>query len=274
MSAPFLRALDGLSVRRRALSFAALALALTTGVAGCKNESEAIPDTGTGYYPIAVGNSWTYAVADSTWTEAQASGQTISRPSVLTVSNYQFKETITEVFTDASGQQAYRLVRSKMGPTTTSFRDDSVFVLTANANFVALNRNNAKTAELIFPVRQGRSWNLNAFNNSSNDTIVAETRQYSRVGQAFTTGGGTSGLAAKPYETTVTVNNTGTATENSALKRVGYQQVFAKGVGPVLRRRFFFANFYINSSSGVSYSAGNFFSATSRRETLIDYHLQ
>jgi hypothetical protein len=271
MQAPFLRALNGPSLCRRALAIVALALA--AGVAGCKNDSEAIPDAGTGYYPIAVGNTWTYAVADSTWTEAQSSGTTVTRPSVLTVSNYQFKETITEVFTDATGHPAYRLVRSKMGPTTTTFRDDSVFVLTANANFVALSRNNAKTAELIFPVRPGRSWNLNAFNNNSNDTITAETRQYSRVGQPFTTGG-TTGLPAKTYETTVTVNNTGTATENSALKRVGYQQVFAQGVGPVLRRRFFFARFYINDSSGVTYSAGNYFAATSRRETLIDYHLQ
>lgn len=258
------------AVRRRALSIMALALAV--GTAGCKNESEAIPDTGTGYYPVAVGNSWTYAVADSSWTEAQASGTALTRPSVLTVTNYQFKETITDVFTDASGQQAYRLVRSKMGPTTTTFRDDSVFVLTANSQFVALNRNNAKTAELIFPVRQGRSWNLNAFNNSSSDTITAETRQYSQVGQPFSTAA-SAGAPAKSYETTVTVNDTGTATDNSAIRRVGYQQVFAKGVGPVFRRRFYFANFYINSSS-VIYLPGNYFKANSRRETLIDYHLR
>ncbi|MDO7847469.1 hypothetical protein Q5H92_13950 [Hymenobacter sp. M29] len=272
MASPLLRSLSQLAAGRRVLAVAALAL--SAGVSGCKNDSMAVPDTGTGYYPIAVGNSWTYAVADSTWSQALASGTALGTPSVVTVSNYQFKETITEVFTDASGQTAYRLVRSKMGPTTTSFRDDSVFVLTANANFVALNRNNAKTAELIFPVRQGRSWNLNAFNNSSNDTITAETRQYSRVGQSFTTGGGTSGLPAKAYETTVTVNNTGTATENSALKRVGYQQVFAKGVGPVLRRRFFFANFYTNSSQTVQYFPGNYFAATTRRETLISSNVR
>ena len=271
MQSPLLHSLDRLAVPRRVLALVALALA--AGVAGCKNDSQAIPDAGTGYYPVAVGNYWTYAVADSTWSQALAAGTTLGTPSVLTVTNYQFKETITEVFTDASGQQAYRLVRSKMGPTTTTFRDDSVFVLTANANVVALNRNNAKTAELIFPVRQGRSWNLNAFNNNSNDTITAETRQYSRVGQAFSTGGGPSGLPVKSYETTVTVNNTGTATENSALKRVGYQQVFAQGVGPVLRRRFFFANFYINSAS-VTYYPGNYFAATSRRETLIDYRVR
>ncbi|MDO7851783.1 hypothetical protein [Hymenobacter convexus] len=270
MHSPLLRWLHKFIDRRRAL--AVVACALATGVAGCKNDTEAIPDTGAGYYPIAVGNYWTYAVADSTWSQALASGNSLATPSVLTVSNYQFKETITDVFTDASGQPAYRLVRSKMGPNTTSFRDDSVFVLTANANFVALNRNNAKTAELIFPVRQGRSWNLNAFNNIDT-TFLAETRQYSRVGLPFTTGGGTSGLPVKAYEPTVTVNNTGTAAENSALKRRGYQQVFAKGVGPVLRRRFFFANFYINNTvtQRVDYYDSNYFLATSRRETLIDY---
>lgn len=255
--------------------FALVAFALAAGVAGCKNDSEAMPDTGTGYYPVAVGNYWTYAVADSTWSQALASGNTLATPSVLTVSNYQFKETITEVFTDASGQLAYRLVRSKMGPGATSFRDDSVFVLTANANFVALNRNNAKTVELIFPVRQGRSWNLNAFNNIDT-TFSAETRQYSRVGLPFTTGGGTSGLPSKAYEPTVTVSNTGAAVESSALRRRGYQQVFAKGIGPVLRRRFFFANFYINNTSTgrVDYYDRNYFQATSRSETLIDYRLR
>ncbi|MBF9220377.1 hypothetical protein [Hymenobacter ruricola] len=245
---------------------------LAGGLASCKNEIEAGPDTGTGYYPVAVGNSWTYAVTDTTWSQAIANGPLVSQvtPSVATVSSYKFRETITETFTDAAGRKAYRLVRAKMVPPSTAWVNDSVFVLTANDQFVALNRNNVRTVELVFPVRNEASWNLNAFNNSAADTVTNLTRQYSRVGQPYATGGGASGLPVKNYETTLTTNNTGTAAESSLLKSIGYQQVFAKGVGPVLRRRFFFAYFYLNGST-ITYVPGSYFAATTRRETLIDY---
>lgn len=243
-----------------------LGLALLVGcgtMVACKTESEAAPETGTDYYPVAVGNTWTYAVVDSTWTSAPPV------PSVVRVSTFQFRETITDVFPDATGQPAYRMVRAKMVPPSTTWRDDSVFVLSATPQFVALSRDNTRTLELIFPVRSGRSWNLNGFNNSLNDTITSETRQYSRIGEAFSTGGGNSGQPIKTYSTTLTTTNTGNASENSLLKRAGYQQVFAKGVGPVFRRKVLFLNYYTNSNTGVTYFPGSYFSGFSRRETLI-----
>ncbi|HEX8657548.1 MAG TPA: hypothetical protein VF690_08445 [Hymenobacter sp.] len=245
----------------------AWALALTWGVAGCQDKVSPAPETGYDYYPVVVGNFWVYAVVDSTWSPA-----TQATPSVVTTSTYQFKETIREVFTDAAGRPAYRLVRSKLLPPATTFVDDSVFVLSATPQVVALNRNNARTLELIFPVREGRLWNFNAYNNNFNDTITAETRRYTRVGQPFTTGA-TGGIAAETYPNTVTTANTGTAAETSLLKRQSYQQVFAKGIGPVYRRRDYFLNFnYTDPNNGSQvYVPGSYFSGFSRRETLIDY---
>ena len=246
------------------------AVALTLGFTGCKDKAEPAPETGADYYPIAVGNYWVYAVNDTTYSPVGGSGANFT-PSVATAKAYQFRETITEVFTDAAGQKAYRLVRSKLLPPATTYRDDSVFVLSATPQFVALNRNNTRTLELIFPVRDGRSWNLNAFNNNFNDTITAETRQYSRVRQPYTTGG-IAGIAAKTYASTVTTTNTGAATENSLIKRQGYQQVFAKGVGPVFRRRFYFVNYnYPDSKGNQVYPPGAYTSAFTRSETLISY---
>ena len=129
--------------------------------------------------------------------------------------------------------------------------------------------------ELIFPPRSGRSWNLNAFNNNYNDTITAETRRYSRIGQPFTTET-LAGNPAKTYANTVTTTNTGAAAENSLIKRLGYQQVFVKGVGPVFRRRFYFVNFnYPDPTTGNQvYPPKAYTSAFSRREILIDYGLR
>ena len=257
--------LSTLYVRRMArLAMAALAV----GFAGCQDQAEPVPETGTEYYPVAVGNFWMYAVADTTWSEATAPGIT----SVPTASAYQFKETITEIFTDAAGQAVYRLVRSKLVPPSTTWRDDSVFVLRASARSVVLNRNNAPTLELIFPVQEGRSWNFNAYSNNLNDTITAETRRYSRVGESFTADAdGSGGAPAKTYPTTLITTNTGAAAENSLIKRIGYQQVFAKGVGPVYRRRDYFINYSYPEGNMQVYPPDSYSKAFSRRETLIDY---
>ncbi|UOQ95985.1 hypothetical protein MUN81_12000 [Hymenobacter sp. 5317J-9] len=262
-----------LSGAARFLVLSGVGLTLTAGLAGCKNEVDVAPQTDTAYYPVAVGNSWTYAVADTTWSEARFVNPVVV-PSVATVSAFKLRETITETFTDAAGRKAYRLVRAKMVPPSTAWVDDSVFVLTANEQFVALSRNNVRTVELVFPVKEEGTWNLNAFNNSAQDTVTNQTRQYLRAGQPYSTGGGTTGLPSKAYSTTVTTNNTGTAAENSLIKRSGYQQVFAKGVGPVLRRRFsmnFFNYPDPNNTSVQIYVAGSYFAAKTRHETLIDY---
>ena len=137
-------------------------------LAGCKNTTEALPDLGRGYYPLAVGNTWTYAVRDSVWSAANLASLT----SIPMATSFQLRETITEVFADAAGQPAYRLVRARRAAATANWVDDSVFTISAAGSALILNRGNTRTVELIFPPRTGRSWNLNAFNNNYNDTIT------------------------------------------------------------------------------------------------------
>lgn len=256
---------------RAGLAVGTLMIAAT--LAGCKNTTEAVPDLGRGYYPLAVGNSWTYAVRDSVWSAANLATPT----STPTATSFQFRETIAESFADAAGQPAYRLVRARRATATANWVDDSVFTSSSPGSVLILNRGNTRTVELIFPPRSGRSWNLNAFNNNYNDTITAETRQYSAVGQPFTTGGGNTGLSAVAYANTITTANTGMATESSLLRHVSYQQVYARGVGPVYRRRDNFANFTYTSPAppyNQVFPPGAYTSGFTRRETLIDYHLQ
>ena len=252
----------------------ALGILLTAAtLAGCQNTTEAVPDPGRGYYPLAVGNTWTYAVRDSVWSAANLATPT----STPTATSFQFRETISEVFSDAAGQPAYRLVRARRATTTDNWVDDSVFTISAPGSALILNRGNTRTVELIFPPRPGRSWNLNAFNNNYHDTITAETRQYRAVAQPFTTGGGTTGLPVVAYANTITTANTGMATESSLLRHVSYQQVYAQGVGPVYRRRDNKAAFTYTSPMppyNQVFPPGGYTSAFTRRETLIDYQLK
>ncbi|WP_216726191.1 hypothetical protein [Hymenobacter siberiensis] len=254
------------ATRRAGLALAAGALAM--GFGGCKNTVEALPDAGLGYYPVAVGNYWIYAVSDTTWSRANGQGSQVT-PSVPTVSAFQFKETIASAFADAAGKTSYRLVRSKRLTAAAAWVDDSVFTLSPSAQSVILNRDNRRTLELIFPVREGRLWNFNAYNNNSADTVTAETRRYRRVGEPFSTAAnGTS----KTYPATATTTNEGLAQADDAYYVNTYQQVFAKGVGPVFRRKRRFSNFYyVGSGGNVVFVPKSYTFGYSRRETLIEY---
>ena len=266
---PRLRFSWNLPVATRRIGLALAVAALALGVAGWKeNTVEILPDAGLGYYPVAVGNYWIYAVADTTWSPASNQGSQVM-PSVPTARAFQFREAIASSFTDAAGKTAYRLVRSRRLTASAAWVDDSVFTLSPSAQSVILTRNNLRTLELIFPVREGRLWNFNAYNNNSEDTVTAETRRYSHVGEPFST---TVSGTAKAYPATVTTTNEGKAKEDDAYYVKTYQQVFAKGVGPVFRRQRRFVNFYyINSSGGhVVFVPRSYTFGYSRRETLIE----
>ncbi|WP_457063757.1 hypothetical protein [Hymenobacter sp. UYAg731] len=246
----------------------ALAAGAAIGFAGCKeNTVEVLPDAGLGYYPVAVGNYWIYAVADTAWSTASNQGSQVTA-SVPTVSAFQFRETIASSFTDAAGKTAFRLVRAKRLTPTDPWVDDSVFTLSPTAQSVILNRNNLRTLELIFPVREGRLWNFNAYNNNSEDTVTAETRRYRRTGEPFST---TAAGTTKAYPATATTTNEGTAQADDAYYVNTYQQVFAKGVGPVFRRKRRFSNFYyVGSGGNVIFVPRSYTFGYSRRETLIE----
>ncbi|GAB3583970.1 hypothetical protein GCM10027345_30250 [Hymenobacter daeguensis] len=245
---------------------------MAAATTGCKNETEAIPETGADYYPVAVGRFWTYAVTDTVWGQSAYNGQ-VTRGSV-TVTNTQKRDLITETFVDAAGNTAYRMVRAKRNTAADAWTNDSVFVLTANPQFVAISRSNRQTLEAVFAIREGGKWHVNALNSSMADIDdTVKTRQYSQLGQPFTTAA-TAGQAAVTYPTTVVTSDIGPAVQDNLLNRVSYQQVFAKNIGPVFRNRRNLAFFnYTDSGNGNQVFPANAYNIGSytHRETLIDY---
>jgi len=229
----------------------------------CRHESVAPEPVSTStYFPVVVGTYRTYAVADSNWTGG-----------VATVRTYQLRERVAEQFADAAGQPAYRVVRSKRLTATAAWVDDSVLVVQPLARAVLLTRANVRTVELIYPPRAGKGWNATAFTTStlSPDTITNVTRQYGpAVGAPFTTSAG-AGQAAKTYDATVAVLDIPGVQDNDGVyRRSGTTQVFASGVGLVLRRRYSYYTYYLGAGNQQIITPSVVQSGAARRETLLE----
>ena len=243
-------------------ALAALGAAALLG--GCRHES-VVPEPVADYFPVAVGAYRTYAVTDSTW----ASGR-------VSVSAYQLRERVTEQFTDAAGQPAYRLVRSRRLTSADTWRDDSTLVVQVLPHAVVQTRSNVRTVELVYPVRAAKAWNRTAFTvtgKSGVDTITNLTRTYGpAVGAAYTTPA-VAGAPAKSYAATVLTRDilpVGVENVNDRDQQ-GTRQVYALGVGRVLRRRFSLQTFTTSPINGEETNTkGVVQNGASRLEVLID----
>jgi len=224
------------------------------------------------YFPVVLSTYRTYAVADSSWTNG-----------VLTVSNYQFRERVSEQFTDAAGQPAYRLVRSRRVSASASWVDDSVLVVQKLPRAVLLTRNNLRTVELIYPLQAGKAWNATAFTVNTQatgvpDSITNLTRAYgATVGTPYTTRP-VGGQGGQRYEATALTYDTlpaqppatvGTPDVNVYYQR-GLQQVYAQGVGLVQRRRFSYYTYTVNPDFSYKLTPGIVQNGHSRFETLLE----
>ncbi|MBX0289658.1 hypothetical protein K3G63_04370 [Hymenobacter sp. HSC-4F20] len=222
-----------------------------TALAGCQNETEAVPDQGRDYYPLELGAYRIYDVVDSLY-----------QANVPTVSRFQFKEQVDSALEpDATGQPAYRIIRSRRTLATDAWRVDSVITVTNTGRALTEQRHNRRTVELVFPVQEGKTWNVNAFNTLDSITVV--NRFYVGAEQPFSI---TRSGQTYQYEHTVTTLNDVAQDVNAAYTTV-VRTTFARGVGPVyrVRRRF------ISRCDAVGCNPAFKQQGQSRSEVLIDY---
>jgi hypothetical protein len=105
---------------------------------------------------------------------------------------------------------------------------------------------------------------LDAYNSIGADTITDLNRAYHRVGQPAEIGRGT---AARRYDNTVTTLDEGDAAEDNLYYLTQNQQVYAKGVGPVLRRK----RRFIYAFGSLIPVPGNIYLGRIRHEALLEY---
>ena len=232
-------------------------LALPALLAGCRHES-VVPNPVVDYFPVVVGSYRTYAVTDSVWANARVS-----------VVSSQLRERVAEQFTDAAGQPAYRLVRSRRASASAGWTDDSVLIVQPSARAVLLTQNNVRTVELIYPAQAGKGWNDSIF-TASPDVPTSQKRFYGPgVGVPYTLPALAS-QPAKTYPNTVATYKVFSAQDNDGLRRrSGYQQVYAEGVGLLVRRRYGYS-LYTTNSDGTETLTPNVQRGVAHREVLFE----
>lgn len=253
--------------------FRSLTVLLATGLGlatACKHTEEVVP-TYDDYYPVVVGTYRSYAVQDSTWLNGQVS-----------VQQFQLRERVAEQFTDAGGQPAFRLVRSRRATAAQAWADDSVVVVQKLPVALTEMRNNVRTVELLYPVRSGKGWNASAFGNDTTSyTNLANTfTRFYGAGAGATAAVPAAGAApAKTYDATVLTkatlpsasSGTSPVEDSNVFTQRGLRQLYARGVGRVLRRRFYYETFTTDRGTGAQTpTPGVIQNGFSRRETLLE----
>jgi hypothetical protein len=183
-------------------------LAATILAAGCSKRESAQPiDPGHEYFPIRVG-SWVEYQVDSAWRDDAFS--------VDTSKSYLLRQVIAEHYTDPGGRPALRIERFIRQGDEWVIRD--VWTGTRSTTGLEVTEENERRLKLSFPVRDGRTWDVNALNTM--DRLEVITRN---AGQPITLGG-------TAYARTVLVEST---VPGNIVETRDYRERYAEGVGMI-----------------------------------------
>ena len=166
--------------------------------------------TGKNYYPIAVGDYRIYNV-----TAIRYLADTINDSAV-----FQLRERVDTLYSNLAGEPTYKIIRSRRTTEAEPWVDDSVLTVTVSNNQVRQNFSNLDQVKLVFPVKENKTWDPNAFN-----TLEPGNAFYQKVGEPFSVDG-------KNYDRTTTVSvNDFVSVINKDVRK----EVYAENVGLVYR---------------------------------------
>ncbi len=187
-------------------------LVALTGLFYSCSETEEINDQTTGkiYYPVEIGDFRIYNV-----TAVRLLQDTVSDSS-----SFQLRERVDTLYSNLAGEPTYKIIRSRRPTPDDVWIDDSVITVTVSNNQVRKQTSNVESVKMVFPIRDGKTWNPNVYN-----TLEPGRAFYTNVGQPFSTDGKNYGKT-----TTVMVNDF-----VSAISRDVRKEVYAENVGLVYK---------------------------------------
>lgn len=129
----------------------------------CKRETETIDlDLGRAYFPLQMGRAWEYEVDSIVFsTSATDSSRTLQR------------DVIVESFTDANGDTIYRVERYERLSPDQDWQIRKVLSLSANNRQAIRTEDNLRFIKLVFPFREGTTWDGNLHIDKSLRIILA-----------------------------------------------------------------------------------------------------
>lgn len=182
-------------------------------IQACTETHEPDPEEiGHNYYPLNVGDFRVYDVVQVQYRDNK----------VIDSAVFQFRELVDTVFVNQTGEETFKIIRSKRPDSSEVWTDDSVIVVNKSATDLRVTKiNNRKVVKLIFPVKEGKSWNANAFND-----LGEEIHYYRNVSKPYT-------LDGKDYPKTLTVVE---AENVNNIEKDSREEVYAATIGLVSRK--------------------------------------
>lgn len=226
-----------------------MAAAVLVGLlTACKDE-EVFYDpiaAGESYYPLQVGSYWIYNVTDITYLN-----------NVGDTTEFEQREQINGIITDQTGKSWYRVQVSKRSAGETAWTNTGIKLLARTDTDLQVNENNVTKVHMIFPVKNQRTWNPNAFNGAGTSEYY-----YDQVGTPATVNG-------TAYANTATIVKA--ASLDSLISNNKQREVVAEGVGPVYR--YYNVVNYCAGGSGSNCNVGeNYITSGRKRVDLLTDH--
>lgn len=130
-----------------------LTIGLLTIAFGCQDDvvQPSVDNAGAAYFPLEVGRFYIYDV-----------DETIYNLSGPNNSKYQLRETVFDSFPNLAGGITYKIQREKNDNGT--WRTDLIWSATKSANQVVITENNSPVIKMVFPVKDGLTWDGNSLN--------------------------------------------------------------------------------------------------------------
>ncbi len=143
-------------------------LMIAAGLGSCKKSDDPIPDMGYDFFPIEQGSYIDYSVEYITYDDFQD-------PVKIDTSNYWIREVQDTSFLDNEGRLSYALLRYRKDSLNGSWNLERRWYFTQLADRLERVEENIRTIHLSYPVRSGRIWDGNLYNEK--DEVLFNTAQ-------------------------------------------------------------------------------------------------
>jgi hypothetical protein len=173
----------------------------------CKKDSPTEVFTGHGYFPVEIGHWVEYDVDSIVYNDFTGLVDTF---------RYQVRELIESDFVDDAGRPSKRIERFKKSSDTLDWQISDVWYCTVTSFRAEKTEENIKYVKLIFPVKKGKNWDGNAFNN-----IGSWDYEYTEVNEPLL-------LGTQIFDSTLTVQQ---IEDFNLIETINYKEVYAMGVG-------------------------------------------
>jgi hypothetical protein len=132
-------------------------LALLASACG---KDEYVPaDRGTNYFPIRVGSEWVYDVSQTLYSEVNAPQE----------SQYRLRLLVSDSIPNSGGSFTYIVSRSRQELNQTTWSAVDTWSIRKSDREVIVTEGNTPFKKLMFPTRDGLTWNGNEYNNLGED---------------------------------------------------------------------------------------------------------